>query len=177
MENGGDVAYVSWNQSVDALKYQIEMLVKLFFMQAQMPDVSFDNLKGLGSIGYDARQTLFTDAHLKIGDEAGPWIEFLERECNVIKAFLKKMNVKWEKEIDNVDVEHIITPFVQNDEKYEIEKWMKANGDKPLVGHLESIRKAGVSEDPDATFEEYEREQNASMEQRVNDIFGGSSAE
>ena len=176
MENGGDVAYVSWNQSIEAQKYHVDMLVKLFFMQAQMPDVSFDNLKGLGSIGYDARQTLFTDAHLKIGDEAGPWIEFLERECNVIKAFLKKMNVKWESEIDNVDVEHIITPFVQNDEKYEIEKWMKANGDKPLVGHLESIRKAGVSEDPDAAFEEYQNEQNASMEQRALDIFGGATA-
>ena len=177
LKNGGDVSYVSWAQSIEALKYHIDMLIKLFFMQAQMPDVSFDNLKGLGSIGYDARQTLFTDAHLKIGDEAGAWTEFLERECNVIKAFLKQMNVKWAKEIDNVDVEHIITPYVQNDEKYEIEKWMKANGDKPLVGHLESIRKAGVSEDPDATFEEYEHEQNVSMEQRVNDIFGGSSAE
>lgn len=177
LANGGDVSYVSWNQSVEALKYHVDMLIKLFFMQAQMPDVSFDNLKGLGSIGYDARQTLFTDAHLKIGDEAGPWIEFLERESNVIKAFLKKMNVKWANEIDNVDIEHIITPFVQNDEKYEIEKWMKANGDKPLVGHLESIRKAGVSEDPDATYAEYENEQNASMEQRVNDIFGGSSAQ
>ena len=83
MANGGDVSYVSWQQSVEALKYHIDMLIKLFFMQAQMPDVSFDNLKGLGSIGYDARQTLFTDAHLKIGDEAGAWIEFLERECNV----------------------------------------------------------------------------------------------
>ena len=176
LENGGDVAYVSWQQSVEAMKYQMEMLIKLFFMQAQMPDVSFDNLKGLGSIGYDARQTLFTDAHLKIGDETGAWTEFLERECNVIKAFLKKMNVKWEKEVDNVDVEHIITPFVQNDEKYEIEKWMKANGDKPLVGHLESIRKAGVSEDPDAAFREYEEEQNASLENRVNDLFGGGSA-
>lgn len=177
LENGGDVAYVSWNQSVDALKYHVDMLIKLFFMQAQMPDVSFDNLKGLGSIGYDARQTLFTDAHLKIGDEAGPWIEFLERECNVIKAFLKKMNVKWANEIDNVDVEHIITPYVQNDEKYEIEKWMKANGDKPLVGHLESIRKAGVSEDPDATYQEYEKEQSESMESRMQDILGGGSAE
>ena len=177
MENGGDVAYVSWNQSIEAQKYHVDMLVKLFFMQGQMPDVSFDNLKGLGSIGYDARQTLFTDAHLKIGDEAGAWIEGFERECNVIKAFLKKMNVKWEKEIDNVDVEHIITPFVQNDEKYEIEKWMKANGDKPLVGHLESIRKAGVSEDPDATFEEYQNEQNASLENRVQNLFGGASAE
>ena len=87
------------------------------------------------------------------------------------------MNVKWESEVDNVDVEHIITPYVQNDEKYEIEKWMKANGDKPLVGHLESIRKAGVSEDPDAAFEEYQNEQNASMEQRALDIFGGTTAE
>lgn len=177
LENGGDVSYVSWQQSVEALKYQIDMLIKLFFMQAQMPDVSFDNLKGLGSIGYDARQTLFTDAHLKIGDEAGAWIEFLERECNVIKAFLKKMNIKWEKEIDNVDIEHIITPFVQNDEKYEIEKWMKANGDKPLVGYLESIRKAGLSEDPDAAYEEYTNEQNASLESRVQDVFGGRQAE
>ncbi len=175
--NGGDVSYVSWQQSVEALKYHVDMLVKLFFMQAQMPDISFENMKGLGSIGYDARQTLFTDAHLKIGDEAGAWTEFLERECNVIKAFLKKMNVKWESEIDNIEIEHIITPFVQNDEKYEIEKWMKANGDKPLVGHLESIRKAGVSEDPDATLEEYKNEQNASLETRVQDIFGGTSAE
>lgn len=177
MANGGDVSYVSWQQSVEALKYHIDMLVKLFFMQAQMPDISFENMKGLGSIGYDARQTLFTDAHLKIGDESGAWTEFLERECNVIKAFLKLMNVKWANEIGNVDVEHIITPFVQNDEKYEIEKWMKANGDKPLIGHLESIRKAGVSEDPDATFEEYQNEQNASLESRVQDIFGGASAE
>lgn len=176
MENGGDVAYVSWSQSVEALKFHIDMLVKLFFMQAQMPDVSFDNLKGLGSIGYDARQTLFTDAHLKIGDEAGAWMEFLERECNVIKAFLKQMNVKWASEIDNIDVEHIITPYVQNDEKYEIEKWMKANGDKPLISHLESIRKAGVAEDPDATFAEYEKEQAAGLSQQAIDIFGGGAA-
>lgn len=177
MENGGDVSYVSWNQANEALKYHIEMLMRMFFLQAQMPDISFDNMKDLGNIGYDARQTLFTDAHLKIGDEAGALIEFFERECNVIKAFLKKMNVKWANEIDNVDVEHIVTPFVQNDQKYEIEKWMKANGEKPLVGHLESIRKAGLSEDPDATLKEYQDEQNASMEQRMNDIFGGASAQ
>ena len=176
MESGGDVAYVSWQQSVEALKYHVDMLVKMFFMQSQMPDVSFENMKGLGSIGYDARQTLFTDAHLRIGEEAGAWIEFLERECNVIKAFLKKMNVKWEKEIDEVDVEHVITPFVQDDEKYEIEKWQKANGGKPLVGHLESIRKAGVSDAPDATYEEYQKEQNATLERRVNDLFGGEAS-
>lgn len=155
LQNGGDVGYVSWNQSIDALKYNVDMLVRLFFLQSQMPDISFENLKGLGNIGYEARQTMFTDAHLRIGEEAGIWEEFLERECNVIKAFLGQMNVKWKNELDSISVEHIITPFIQDDEKQEIEKWMKANGDKPLVGHVESVRRAGLSSDPMAVHEEY----------------------
>lgn len=155
MENGGDVSYVSWNQSVDALKYNVDMLVRLIFMQSQMPDISFENMKDLGSIGYEARQTLFTDAHLRIGEEAGIWEEFLERECNVIKAFLGQMNVKWKDELDSINVEHIITPYVQSDEKQEIEKWLEANGGKPLIGHTESVRKAGLSSNPEAVHEEY----------------------
>ena len=85
-------------------------------MQGQMPDLSFENMKSLGNIGFDARQMILSDAHLKIGDESGAWIEFFERECNVIKEFLKFMNTNWKDEIDNVEVEHIITPFIQNDE-------------------------------------------------------------
>lgn len=176
LKQGGDIAYVSWSQGNEATKYHIDTMLKLYFMQAQMPDVSFDNLKGLGSIGYDARQTLFTDAHLRIGEESGPIIEFLERECNVIKAFLKKMNVKWKKEIDNVTVEHVITPYIQNDEKYNIEMWMKANGDKPLIDHRESIRKAGISDDADRTYDELRNEEEETLENRLNDIMGGGTA-
>lgn len=174
LANGGDVAYVSWNQSIDSLKFNVDMLVRLFFMQSQMPDISFENMKGLGNIGYDARQSLFTDAHLRIGEEAGVWIEFLERECNVIKAFLGQMNVKFQSELDNVEVEHIITPFLQDDEKYQVEKWLEANGGKPLVGHLESIRKAGLSADPAAAYKELTESTGRSLESMVQDIFGGS---
>lgn len=174
LANGGDVAYVSWNQSIDSLKFNVDMLVRLFFMQSQMPDISFENMKGLGNIGYDARQSLFTDAHLRIGEEAGAWIEFLERECNVIKAFLGQMNVKFQSELDNVEVEHIITPFLQDDEKYQVEKWLEANGGKPLIGHLESIRKAGLSADPAAAYKELTESTGRSFESMVQDIFGGS---
>lgn len=174
LANGGDVAYVSWNQSIDSLKFNVDMLVRLFFMQSQMPDISFENMKGLGNIGYDARQSLFTDAHLRIGEESGVWIEFLERECNVIKAFLGQMNVKFQSELDNVEVEHIITPFLQDDEKYQVEKWLEANGGKPLVGHLESIRKAGLSADPAAAYKELTESTGRSLESMVQDIFGGS---
>ncbi len=177
LKNGGDMSYIAWQQSIDAIKYHMEIMKSMYFMQGQMPDVSFEAMKGLGNIGYDARQTLFTDAHLRIGEEVGPIVEFLERECNVIKAFLKKMNVSWEKEIDEIDVEHIITPFIQNDEKYEIEKWMTANGDKPLITHEESIRKAGVADNAETTYEELKREEEVTLENRVNNIFGPGSAE
>lgn len=153
MENGGDIDYVTWGQAIEALRYHIATLLNLFWTQGQMPDISFDNMKSLGNIGYDARQTLLTDAHLKIGDESGPWIEFLERENNVIKAFLKQMNREWENEIDEIEVEHIISPFIQNDEMNEIKKWTTANGGKPVVSQLESIQNLGISQDPVKTME------------------------
>lgn len=167
-ESGGDVGYVSWAQSIEALKYHVDTMEKMYWMQAQIPDISFDNVKGLGNIGYDARQTLLTDAHLKIGEESGNWIEFLERECNVIKAFLKIMNKKWESEIDNVNVEHIITPYIQNDEMAEINRRMKANGNKPIESQLESIQKYGDSPDPVATLKQIQEEESVEASQRAS---------
>lgn len=150
---GGDVSYVSWAQSNQALEYYISTLLNMFFMQAQMPDISFSTMSRLGNIGYDARKTLLTDAHLKIGDESGAWIEFLERENSIIKAFLKKLNVGFkEEDIESILIENIITPFIQEDEMQNIQKWRLAGGETPLVSPLEAIENAGLSEDPQATF-------------------------
>lgn len=170
VENGGDVDYVSWSQAIEALKYQVESLTNLFWTQSQMPDISFSNMKGLGNIGYDARQTLLTDAHLKIGDESGAIIEMLERETNVIKAFLTQMNPQWTKEMDNIEVEHIITPFIQNDEKAEIDKWVNASGGKAVVSQLDAIKGAGLTADARKTLEQIQAEERTSTSQ-MNNIF------
>lgn len=168
VENGGDVSYVSWSQSIEALKYHVDTMLKLYWMQAQMPDLSFENMKGLGNIGYDARQTLLTDAHLKIGDEAGPLVEFFEREFNVIKAFLKIISDYKEEDIDAVTAEHVITPYIQNDELNEINKRMKANGGKAIESQLESIQRYGKSDNPQETLEQIQKEDSAESLARAN---------
>ena len=155
---GGDVAYVSWAQSVGAQESHSNALLKYFWMQSQMPDISFDNMKSLGNIGYSARKMLLTDTHLKIGEEMGAWTEFLNRECNVIKAFLKKLNVRWANEVDSVQVEHVITPFMIEDEQAQIDMHMKANGGKPVESQRESIQRIGKSQDVDQTLEEINQE-------------------
>ena len=166
VDNGGDVSYVSWAQSIEALKYHVETLTNSFWSQSQMPDISFEKMKNLGNIGYDARQTLLTDAHLKVGDEAGNWLELLDRESSIVKAFLSLMNVQWKEEIDNVDVENIITPFIQNDEKNEIEKLTTANGGKPILSQLESIKALGYSNDPEATLKQIQEEEAVAEESK-----------
>ena len=158
VENGGDVSYVSWSQAIEALKYHVNTLTNLFWAQSQMPDISFENMKSLGNIGFDARQTLLTDAHLKVGDESGAWIEAFERECSVIKAFAKRMNTSWANEVDNVEVEHIITPFIQMDEDATTDRLIKQNGGKAIKSQLQTIREAG-SNDPEATLQQIQKEE------------------
>lgn len=175
VEYNGDVSYVSWSQSIEALKYHVETLLKLYWMQSQMPDVSFDNMKSLGNIGYDARQMLLTDAHLKVGDESGSWIELFEREASVIKEFLKHMNTSWASEIDNIEIEHIITPFIQQDEDTTADRLLKLNGGKPVMSQLESIQQAGYSNDAQATLEQIRQEETITSQSRVDNIFGESA--
>ena len=166
----GDVSYVSWQQSIEALKYHVDTLIKLYFMQSQMPDISFENMKSLGDIGYDSRKTLLMDAHLKIGEEKGKWIEGFERETNVIKAFLAKMNTAWSNRLEEISIEHVITPFIQEDENAEIEKWMKADGNKPIISQKEAIRRANLTNNADETFEEIQKEEQAESERSAQSV-------
>lgn len=171
VENGGDVSYVSWAQAIEALKYHVSTLVGLFWSQSQMPDISFENMKSLGNIGFDARQTLLTDAHLKVGDESGAWMEAFERECSVVKAFLKMMNTSWADEVDNVEVEHVITPFIQMDEDAMTDRLLKQNGDKPIKSQLQTIREAG-SNDPEAVLEQIRKEEASEAQARAAGMNG-----
>lgn len=164
VDNGGDVSYVSWAQSNEAVKYHVDTLLSLFFKLSQMPDISFEKMSSLGQIGYDARKTLFTDAHLKVGEIAAPMVEFLDREVNVIKAFLKLMRPEWSATIDAMDVESVITPYVQDDEQQTVTRLMQANGGKALLSHLDSIRMYGKSSDPQSTLDRINAEDaSASM--------------
>lgn len=171
VENGGDVAYVSWNQSQEATKSHVDRSLDLFWQLNQMPDTSFKNMMGLGNIGYDARMTVLMDALLRTGEESQPLIEFFERECNVIKAFLKQMNKAWASEVDNVVVTHQIQPYVLKNEEAEINLRLKANGGKAIESQLESIERYGKSKDAQATLDQIQEELASEKSIQMKSVF------
>ena len=89
-----------------------------------------------------------------------------------MKEFLKLLNTSWSKEIDNIEIENVITPYIQEDETVSIDKAIKSNGGKPIVSQLESIQMAGISKDPQSTLEQIQKEESESATNSIKNIFG-----
>jgi hypothetical protein len=157
---GSELKYVTWDQAIENLKYYIGELRQSFFTQLQLPDWSYENMKSTPMSG-EARKQMFIDAQLKVKDESGRLLEMLDREINVIKAFLKVMMPGKEKDIDGLQVETVITPFTINDDRETITNIMTATGGKAIVSQREGIETLGWSTDVDETMRQIREEGSA----------------
>lgn len=158
---GSSAGYVTWEQAIENLKFYVTELRQSFFTQLQLPDWSYESMKSNPMSG-ESRKQLFIDAQLKVKDESGRLLEFLDREVNVVKAFLKTMLPEnRHKDIDALQCEIIISPFTITDEKDTINNLMTANGNKPIMSQREAIQKFGQSDDVDKTMKEIAEEDKA----------------
>jgi hypothetical protein len=158
--NGG-AEYVTWNQSAEAVKFQFETLAKSYWAGLQLPDLSFENIKGMGQVSGEARKWMLIDPHLKVGDESTEFIKAIQRELSVICAFLGTMNTAWKSTINDLEIDSEITPFIINDESATVQMLVSANGNMPVVSHLQSVKLAGLSNDPAADYIQIEKETQA----------------
>ena len=159
---GSDVKYITWPQATESLKFQIDTLTKSFFSDLQLPDMSMENMKTTPMSG-EARKMVFLDAQLKVTDESGVWLDALDREINVIKAFMKIIMPSNVKDIDSLQVETVITPYAITDEKDTISNLMTATGGKPIVSQREGVEQLGWSDDVNKTMKELQDEAMADI--------------
>ena len=154
-DSDGGAEYVSWTQSPESTRFQFETLIRLFWSEMQLPDLSYENVKGIGAQSGVALKMLFSDAHLKCGDEWEIYEELIERELNVIKAYLSVVEGD---AIKDLEIEPVMRPFIIDDEKANIEVLVTANGGKPVVSQKQSVALAGLSDDTDADYLEIRAE-------------------
>ena len=111
----------------------------------------------------EARQTLVIDAHLKVGEEQGDIILFLEREFAVVSAYMAVLNPAFKERLAHLSCEHTVTAFTFKDEEGSINKWSRACGDKALLSRKTAIAKSGLVENPDEEYEAIQEEENESL--------------
>ena len=150
--------YVTWNQAIDNLKYYVNELRQMFFTQLQLPDWSYENMKTSPMSG-EARKQLFIDCHLKVKDESGRWLEFFDREVNVIRAFLKTMLPEdWATDIDTLQIRNVITPYTITSLADDINVYINATGGKQILSQSTAIQKLGLVDDADLEMQKIQAE-------------------
>ena len=151
-EGDADAKYLAWQNAPESVKLEIETLLKLIYTLTQTPDISFDSVKGIGAISGIALKLLFMDAHLKVQDKKEIFDDYLPRRANVIKAYIGQFNNALEAEAENMDIDPEITPYMLVDDTAELNYWLTANGNKPVLSQEESVERAGISKNPEATM-------------------------
>jgi len=160
-EEGATMNYVSWQNAPESVKLEIETLLKMIYTITQTPDISFESVKGLGAISGIALKLLFMDAHLKVQDKKEVFDDYLQRRVNVIKTFIGQFYTELEEDAELLEIEPEITPYMLTNELDEINMWLAANGNKPLVSQKASVKGANLTQDPEKDFEQIQEEASA----------------
>lgn len=121
-----------------------------------------ENMKATPMSG-EARKMMFIDAQMKVTDESGIWLEFFDREINVVRAFMKKMYPRLAKAIDSLQVEVIITPYQIRDEAERINNLSNATGGKPIMSQKTAIANLGYVDDVKEELEQIKSETTVNL--------------
>ena len=147
------------NESLKLEKEQLEQDVHDF---TSTPNISFDNMKGLGNILSGASaEFLFLSAHLKVKEKLSIYVPAFQRRISIVKSFLQKMNIQFKS--SELVLTPIVTPFVVNNDSEFIKMLMEANGNQPLISQEESMRRFGIK-DPNAMIEQINGENTSRNE-------------
>lgn len=94
-KNGATVEYLTWDNAPESMKMEIENLRKNIHTYTHTPDISFDNIKGLGTFSGIALKMFFMDAHLKASDKEELFGQGVQRRINYLKTSISIIDQKF----------------------------------------------------------------------------------
>ena len=158
---GSKASYLSWNHATDAVKLEIETLLRFIYSFTQTPDISFESVKGMGQIASETLKMLFLDAHLKVQDKREVFDAYLQRRTNIIKAFIGVMDTSLAATASALEIECDIQPFIISDEKSLIDMLMVATAGEQILSQESAVKLSGLVDDTDGEVKRIQAEQEA----------------
>lgn len=157
-DKGSKASYLSWDHATDAVKLEIETLLRFIYTFTQTPDISFESVEGLNEISGQALKMLFMDAHLKVQEKREVFDEYLQRRTNVIKAYIGMINTGLKAEAAKLEIEADIQPFVIDDVKAMIDNLLAANAGQPIISQKTAIAQSGLVDNVDEEYDQIQLE-------------------
>lgn len=113
LENGAEIAYLTWQQSPDMAKLEFDNLTERAYALTNTPRISFENLKGAGNAfsGVSFRYA-FMGTHMAVSNHAEDVEEFLQRRVNFIISAIGTIYPKLYEASQQCEITTEIVPYM-----------------------------------------------------------------
>jgi hypothetical protein len=155
-----DANYMSWDKSPDSLKLELENLINLIYGLTDTPNISFEQMKGLGTFSGIALKMLFLGAHMKASDKEEIFGESIQRRINYLKAALAFINTDFSAAV-NINIEPKFTYYLPKDDVEMINILTTATGGDKIMSQETAISLNPLVQDPEIELERIQGESNS----------------
>lgn len=108
-----DARYLTWNQSSDPIKVEIETYLNQCYSLSNTPRISFDQLKGIGNaLSGTAFRYFFMAAHMAVENHGEVMGEFFQRRINFLVRALGEINASLKEASQTIEVDTSLQPFI-----------------------------------------------------------------
>lgn len=121
MGDGVNAKYLTWNQSADPVKVEIETYFNQAYALTNTPRISFDQIKGTSTLSGVAFRYVFMAAFMAVENHGEVLGEFFQRRVNFLLSALGDINASFAEAAKTIDVEVEIVPYLIDSDKDKVE--------------------------------------------------------
>jgi SPP1 family phage portal protein len=175
----GDADFLDWQQSIDSVKKELEETKNELFSGSSTPDLSFDNLKGMGNLSGVARRFMTLDAQIKASENLETFEPAVQRCVSVVMAGISNItNIKYRSQLVNNWISVTFDSILPKDPVEDAHVLNIAGGGKAFNSRETIVAKspltaAGDVEDEIKRIEEDEKKESDRNNQIGLNAFGG----
>jgi len=162
LKGGAKASYLTWENAPESVKLEYNNLRSLIMDMTDTPDLSFEQVKGLGSYSGIALKMLFLGAHMKASDKEEIFGKGIQRRINFLKAALAVVNTDFEAALQ-FSIKPRFKFFLPKNEVEEINTLLSAvSGEKPIMSQKTAIELNPLVEDTLAEEDRIKEERESS---------------
>lgn len=152
----GDADYLVWESMPESKKMELENLLRLIYSLTSTPDLSFDNVKGIGAISGVAIRMMMTDAKLKGLMNQEIFGEGLLRRFNLLKHMMTVL--KMLSGVEDMEAEVMFSDPLPVDYTEMVESLVTASGGESIMTKETAVRLNPFVQDTDAELQRMEEQ-------------------
>lgn len=163
-----DARYVTWDQAIDAVEFELKTLMNYIFTCTQTPQMAMEDLKGLGALSGVAFDRVFMDAHLAARDEIdGEYGMSTQRDINLQIAFCGAIDTSLIPATKSLSIGFDIPLYRINDDSETVDLLQKAAGGAKVISQKTAIEYSPLTKNAEEELKQIREEEKVNEEKAV----------